>query len=196
MNERETNLYDEADKQQMLRLARDTLHFATETRQIPAIDLTMLRPALVHQAPCFVSLHRRGDGALRGCTGTLVARQPLALEIAEITLQTAFNDPRFMPVRSAEVPDLRIEISVLTPPAPLAFDGPDDLIERLGPAREGVTLKLNGRRATFLPQVWDAYPDPVIFLGLLSEKMGFATDAWRDPGLEVETYRAIVVEEA
>lgn len=195
MNDRVLDPYDDADKQQMLRLARETLETTTATRQLPAIDMTTLRPALLRAAACFVSLHRRVDGALRGCTGTLVARQPLALEIVEITVQTAFNDPRFMPVRAAEVPDLRIEISVLTPPKPLEFDGPNDLIEKLKPAREGVTLKLNGRRATFLPQVWESYPDPVIFLSLLSEKMGYGPDAWRDPALEVETYRAIVVEE-
>lgn len=189
------DLYDDADKQQMLRLARETLAHVTATRQAPDINLETARPALQRPAACFVSLHRRVDGALRGCTGTLLSRQPLALEIAEITVQTAFSDPRFMPVRSAEVPDLRIEISVLTPPEPLDFDGPDDLIEKLQPARDGVTLKLDGRRATFLPQVWESYPDPVIFLGLLSEKMGYGEEAWRDPSLEVETYRAIVIEE-
>jgi AmmeMemoRadiSam system protein A len=189
------DLYDDADKQQMLRLARETLQHVTATRQPPTIDLESMRPALRRPAACFVSFHRRVDGALRGCTGTLIARQPLALEIAEITVQTAFSDPRFMPVRSAEVPDLRIEISVLTPPEPLTFDGPDDLIARLKPLQDGVTLKLNGRRATFLPQVWESYPDPVIFLSLLSEKMGYDADAWRDPALEVETYRAIVIEE-
>lgn len=189
------DLYSDGDKRRMLALARETLELSTATRQTPPIDLETLPPALQRPAACFVSLHRRIDGALRGCTGTLVARRPLAVEIVEITVQTAFNDPRFMPVRAAEVPDLRIEISVLTPPEPLAFDTPDDLVAKLRPHIDGVTLRLDARRATFLPQVWDAYPDPVIFLGLLSEKMGFEPDAWRDPHLEVDTYQAIVVEE-
>lgn len=190
------SLYNSDDRRQILALARETLELSTSTRQTPPIDLDVLLPALRRPAACFVSLHRRVDGALRGCTGTLVARRPLAVEIVEITIQTAFNDPRFTPVRAAEVPDLRIEISVLTPPQPLAFDSPDDLIARLRPHIDGVTLRLNARRATFLPQVWDAYPDPVIFLGLLSEKMGYEPDAWRDPRLEVETYQAVVVEES
>jgi len=191
----EDSFYSDREKQQMLRLARTTLEVSAAIHQIPAIDLGALPSSLRRPAACFVSLHRRIDGALRGCTGTLAARRPLALEIAEITVQTAFNDPRFVPVRSAEVPDLRIEISVLTPPQPLAFAGPDDLAVKLRPHLDGVTLRLNGRRATFLPQVWDAYPDPAIFLGLLSEKMGCEPDAWRDPTLEVETYQAIVFEE-
>jgi AmmeMemoRadiSam system protein A len=142
-----------------------------------------------------VTLRYRDDGALRGCTGTLVARHPLALEVVTITVQTAFHDPRFYPVTAAEVPDLHIEISVLTPPQPLSFSDPDDLLARLRPCVDGVTLKLEGRRATFLPQVWDSYPDPRIFLSLLCEKMGRAPDAWCDPRLEVETYQAIVIEE-
>lgn len=189
------DLYSDSDKRQMLTLARDTLELSTATRQTPPVNLDMLPPALRRSAACFVSLHRRNDGALRGCTGTLVVRRPLAVEIVEITVQTAFNDPRFMPVRAAEVPDLRIEISVLTPPQPLEFDNPDDLVAKLRPHIDGVTLRLDARRATFLPQVWDAYPDPVIFLGLLSEKMGFEPDAWRDPRLEADTYQAIIVEE-
>jgi len=188
--------YTDSEKQLMLRLARETLELSTTARQVPEVDLESLPPSLQQPAACFVSLHRRDNGALRGCTGTLVPRRPLALEIVEITLQTAFNDPRFLPVTASEVPELRIEISVLTPPKPLTFDGPDDLVKKLRPGVDGVTLRLAGRRATFLPQVWHAYPDPELFLSLLSEKMGLGPDAWRDPDIQVETYEAIVFEEA
>ncbi|MEL7675229.1 MAG: AmmeMemoRadiSam system protein A, partial [Chloroflexota bacterium] len=130
-----------------------------------------------------------------GCTGTLVARRPLAEEVVITAGQTALHDPRFAPVAYLELPGLHVEISVLTPPQPLAFDGPDDLLSKLRPNVDGVTLHLDGRRATFLPQVWESAPEPDLFLALLSQKMGYAPEAWRSPDLQVETYQAVVIEE-
>jgi len=187
--------YTPQEKHLLLSLARETLQRVTNGQQPPTIDLAALPPALAEERACFVTLRRRGNGMLRGCTGTLVARHPLAEEVVNMTIQTAFYDPRFPPVQAYEVPELQIEISVLTPPQPLHFRDPDELVRKLRPGVDGVTLRLGHRRATFLPQVWESYPDPQVFLSLLSQKMGAAPDAWRDPRLQVETYQAIVFEE-
>lgn len=188
-------VYTPEEEHILLALARDTLRAVTRGHPPPPLDQDALPPALLEPRACFVTLRRRSDGALRGCTGTLVARRPLALEVVEMTQQTALNDPRFMPVTAPEVPGLHVEISVLSPPQPLQFDDPDDLLHKLHPGIDGVTLMLDDRRATFLPQVWESYPDPRLFLSLLSEKMGRSPDAWRDPQLQVETYQATVIEE-
>ncbi len=187
--------YTTEEQQTLLRLSRQTLERITHGEPLPRVDLAALPPKLREERACFVTLHRRADGALRGCTGTLVARRPLAEEVVYITEQTAFHDPRFPPVRADEVDGLRIEISVLTPPQPLDFDGPQDLVRKLRPGVDGVTLQLGYQRATFLPQVWESYPDPVVFLSLLAQKMGAPADAWRDPRVRVYTYQAIVFEE-
>ena len=187
--------YTPQEQDALLQLARQTLTAITAHANPPPVDLRELPPALAASRACFVTLRRRSDGSLRGCTGTLVARRPLAEEVVHITRQTAFNDPRFPPVAAHEVPGLHVEISILTPPEPLAFDDPEDLLHKLRPGVDGVTLHLDQRRATFLPQVWESYPDPRIFLSLLAEKMGYAHDAWRNPRIEVETYQAIVIEE-
>ncbi len=188
-------VYTPEEEHILLALARDTLRAVTRGHPPPPLDQDALPPALLEPRACFVTLRRRSDGALRGCTGTLVARRPLVLEVVEMTQQTALNDPRFMPVTAPEVPGLHVEISVLSPPQPLQFDNPDDLLHKLHPGIDGVTLMLDDRRATFLPQVWESYPDPRLFLSLLSEKMGRSPDAWRDPQLQVETYQATVIEE-
>ena len=179
----------------LLDLARSTLERVTRGQSPPGFDLDELPPALAEDRACFVTLRRRIDRALRGCTGTLIARHPLAQEVVSMTIQTAFSDPRFRPVSEDEVDGLHLEISVLTPPQPLAFDDSEDLLNKLHPGIDGVTLKLDNRRATFLPQVWESYPDPRVFLSLLCEKMGRAPDAWRSPRLEVETYEAVIFEE-
>lgn len=187
--------YTPAEQQTLIRLARLTLEEITAYRPAPDVALDTLPPALREPRACFVTLRRRADDALRGCTGTLVAQRPLAQEVVLTTVQTAFSDPRFPPLLAAELPEIRVEISVLTPSQPLAFDGPEDLLARLTPGIDGVTLRVHGRRATFLPQVWDAYPDPEVFLGLLCQKMGLPPDTWRSPDARVETYHAIVIEE-
>lgn len=189
------NPYPHDEQAHLLTLARRTLSLITTRHTPPKVDLANVPPRLVEELACFVTLRRRFDGSLRGCTGTLVARRPLVEEVVYMTEQTAFHDPRFNPVTVDEVDGLHIEISILTPPEPLAFDSPEDLLARLRPGIDGVTLQLDTRRATFLPQVWETYPDPQVFLSLLSQKMGHARDAWRDPDLVVHTYQAIVIEE-
>jgi AmmeMemoRadiSam system protein A len=180
----------------LLQLARQTLEAVTAGQDAPDLDYNELSPRLCEERACFVTMRRRFDGALRGCTGTLVARRPLALEVIETTIQTAFYDPRFRPVLASEVPGLHLEISILTPPIRLEFTDPDDLLTKLRPGIDGVTLMLDARRATFLPQVWESYPDPRIFLSLLCEKMGSPPDAWKNPRLKVERYQAVIMEEA
>lgn len=191
-----TDCYSPEAQTTLLNIARQTLLAITSGRHVPPVDLACLPPELGEERACFVTLRMRSDGLLRGCTGTLVARRPLAVEVAEMTIQTAFYDPRFHPVQAYEVPDIHIEISILTPPQPVEFSDPDDLLNKLRPGIDGVTLMLDYHRATFLPQVWESYPDPRIFLSLLSEKMGCKADAWRDPHLRVERYEAIIVEES
>ncbi|MBN1563163.1 MAG: AmmeMemoRadiSam system protein A [Anaerolineae bacterium] len=190
-----TETYTPDEQTLLLTTARHTLEAITSGQDVPLVDVTELPDAVTAERACFVTLRRHEDGSLRGCTGTLTARRPLIQEVIQMTIQTARHDPRFYPVEAHEVEGLHLEISVLTPPEPLAFAGPDDLLDKLRPGIDGVTLNLGTRRATFLPQVWDSYPDPVVFLSLLSDKMG-RPNAWRDPQVEVQTYQAVIIEEA
>jgi len=51
-------------------------------------------------------------------------------------------------------------------------------LARLRPRVDGVILSYGGRRATFLPQVWDALPDPERFMAQLKMKAGLPPDFW------------------
>jgi AmmeMemoRadiSam system protein A len=157
-------------------------------------DLQTVPPVLREPRACFVTLHtRRGD--LRGCTGTLVARQPLAHEVSQIAVQTAFYDPRFPPVQAHELSGLVIEVSILTPPVELRFERPEQIPRLLRPHVDGVVLTVGARRATFLPQVWERAPDPQEFLDLLCYKMGAPPGSWRHGDVHVDIYQTIIVEE-
>jgi AmmeMemoRadiSam system protein B/AmmeMemoRadiSam system protein A len=126
----------------------------------------------------FVTLRR--DGELRGCIGTLVAHRPLLDDVRHNACAAAFDDPRFPPLRVREFDSTRVEVSLLDTPVPLAFDGEDDLLAQLRPLADGLILEFGARRATFLPQVWEALPSAREFLAQLKAKAGLARDFWSD----------------
>ncbi|MBN1964955.1 MAG: AmmeMemoRadiSam system protein A [Anaerolineae bacterium] len=186
--------YTPQEQAMLLRIAREALETATAGLPLSLPDLETLPPALRAERACFVTLHTT-DGALRGCTGVLVARQPLAHEVARTAVQTAFNDPRFPALQHSELPRTLIELSLLTPPEPLPFTRSDDLLHLLRPHVDGVIMSIGARRATFLPQVWERVSEPEDFLALLCQKMGLPPGAWRRGGVQVFTYHTVVIEE-
>ena len=101
----------------------------------------------------------------------------------------AIEDPRFPPVRPEELKDIEIEISVLSVPKPLRFTSPDDLLAKLRPGIDGVVLRVEGREATYLPQVWEQLPDRRQFMSELAQKAGLPADAWTQPDASVLTYQ-------
>jgi MEMO1 family protein len=76
---------------------------------------------------------------------------------------------------------LQIEVSLLEPAEPLpAARTRADALGQLRPHVDGVILEWRGRRATFLPQVWQQLPEPADFLGALSRKAGLGGDFWAE----------------
>ncbi len=177
------------EREALLHLARAAVEATAAGKSLPTVDLSALPPALAERGACFVTLRWRDTGELRGCTGVLVAQGPLAREIVKTAAQSARRDPRFCPVVSQEVPNLEIEISILTPPVRLDVPDPAELPRLIRPGVHGVTLYRRPYRATFLPQVWRSIPDPEEFLDMLSHKMGLQKGDWRIPGIEVEVYQ-------
>lgn len=177
----------DADKRELLRLAREAIGAAVREKPLPPVDAARLAPALRQMGTCFVTLTASGE--LRGCIGGLHALDPLYEDVRQHALQAALRDYRFPPVTPDEVPSLDIEISVLTEPQPLDYGSPEDLLHRLRPEVDGVIISQGHRRATFLPQVWERVPDPELFLSMLCEKMGAPPDTWRRTQLDVQTYQ-------
>lgn len=136
----------------------------------------------------FVTLHKHGN--LRGCIGEIVPRREIWKVVREQAVNAAFNDPRFPALTAEEFDAIDIEISMLTPPKPVA-SWRDIVI-----GRHGVVLSKGGRSAVFLPQVapeqgWGIEET----LTHLAMKAGLAPDAWRS-GAEFLVFEAQITHEA
>jgi len=118
----------------------------------------------------FVTLNL--NGKLRGCIGSLIAHRSLFEDIIHNAKAAAFSDLRFDRLSLQEFKSIEIEISILTPFKELVYKDLDDLKQKLIPLKHGVILELDGKRATFLPQVWEQLPTFDAFLSQLCKKAG------------------------
>lgn len=175
------------EQQILLEIARKTLESKVMGRELPEIDLESLPGVLREPGASFVTLTKKG--ALRGCIGALKATKPLVMDVQDHAIAAAFHDYRFPNVELVELPDIRIEISWLTPPESLEYNTPQELLNKIQPGKDGVIIEDGVRRATFLPQVWEQLPDTERFLSRLCVKMNASPTAWKEKKLKVSTYR-------
>lgn len=129
-----------------------------------------LPPVWRSPRPVFVTL-RSNHGELRGCVGQLKPAYPsLVEEVAHCARSAASHDPRFDPVRSEELPGLKIEVSVL--------DEPEDVssADQLDPERYGVLVRSESRLGVLLPEV-DGVETAEQQLAIARRKAGIAPDS-------------------
>ena len=155
------------------------------------------QPWLDAPAATFVTLTRNGE--LRGCIGSLQAHRPLREDVRTNALAAAFRDPRFPPLSLKEWHDVRVEVSLLSPPELLPVTSEEEAWQKLRPQVDGVILEYGPYRSTFLPQVWAQLPEPDRFLAHLKRKAGlpwhfwapevrlfrYTVDKWKEPDEEI-----------
>ena len=179
----------------LLALARETVRLALTSRKRPVVDRECITPYLARPLACFVTLHTRQGKRLRGCMGMFVPHKPLYQNVISRALAAAFGDPRFPAVKLSELKELELEVSILTPPKPLANKSPGDLLQKLVPLRDGVLLRSRFGSSTYLPQVWKQLPDKRYFLSRLCLKHGAPARCWKQATTSIKTYRAIIFSE-
>jgi AmmeMemoRadiSam system protein A len=178
----------------LLELARKTITSVVNGEKMPEVDAAGLSENLRASRACFVTLTKNND--LRGCIGSILPEEPLYQAVPSRARAAALEDPRFPPVRSEELKDIQIEISVLTIPRRLDFKSPDDLVQKLRPNVDGVVLIMGSRQATFLPQVWEQIPDKNDFLNHLAQKAGANASAWQQESTSVLIYQVEAFKES
>jgi AmmeMemoRadiSam system protein A len=181
--------YTAEQKKFLLELVRNTIKDKLEG--VSEFSTTTDAPEwLKIKQSCFVTLHTK-DGQLRGCIGNMVAFEPLYDNIIHNAINSAFKDPRFMPLSSMkEFDGLKIEISILTPMIKV------NSYKEIIPGKHGIHLTYNGYSSVFLPQVapeqgWTLEET----LTHLSMKAGLNPDTWKLPEAKFEIFEAITVRE-
>lgn len=175
------DLLNADDRRQLLDLARRALE-ARVRRIPPPIAECGGRLAVRHAA--FVSIHYRGD--LRGCLGHLALDTPLGQTIVHLAGVVADSDPRFSAVLLNELPDLQVEISVLTSPREI------EAVTEIEVGRHGLIVEDGRRKGLLLPQVavehlWTRET----FLEHTCLKAGLPRNAWQH-GARVLVFEAQV----
>lgn len=111
----------------------------------PAPDFDVQDPVLKQPRGAFVTL--KHNGRLKGCIGSFFPEGPLHETVKEMALSAASRDLRFRPVTSKDLPDISVEISVLTP-LKLIHD-PEEIVV----GRDGLLIERGGQSGVLLPQV-------------------------------------------
>lgn len=135
----------------------------------------------------FVTLRRKGR--LRGCMGSF-SPDPDIVRAIQSTAVSAARDPRFeaCPIRSAELAEISIEISILSRPQPTD----DPLSLEIG--THGILIENPRGRGCFLPQVatefgWTA---DELLRRCCRDKAQLEPDAWKDQDTKVSLFSAEV----
>ena len=177
----------EEDKVILLVAARESIKTAFSESLPPTLDYNQF-PNLKLKYGAFVTLRINND--LRGCIGYIYTKIPLFKTVCDAARQSAFDDPRFLPLSSVELNKVNIEISVLS--IPVHINGYDDI--KLG--LHGLLLEEGANKSVLLPQV--ATENKIgldEFLSILCEKAGLHSQSWKTKMLNLKSFEAQVFSE-
>jgi len=181
------SLLNDQQKKELLSLARNTIVSQIKTGR--ALKVEVDDPALKEVMGVFVTIHKAGQ--LRGCIGNIIGTEPLYIGVRDMAIAASTQDPRFPALEEAELADIDIEISVLSPLKKIT--NPDKIV--LGV--HGVLVKQGFRSGVYLPQVatetgWDKSE---FMDSLCAHKAGISADAWRKGECEIYIFSAEVIGE-
>jgi hypothetical protein len=174
------------DKVFLLKLARSVIE--AECRGNKVTIAPPPSPIMREPRGAFVTLKKAGQ--LRGCIGYIEAVKPLAATIEEMAKAAAFSDWRFNPVRTEEIADIEIEISVLSRLSEVR--DPSTVVV----GTHGLIVSRGSNRGVLLPQVPTEWGwDREMFLAQTCAKAGLQANAWKEKGTKIESFTADVFSE-
>jgi len=181
-----TNL-NKIEQAELLKVAQTTLEQYLVDQTTPTVGVQ--NPFLEKPLGAFVTL--RKDEKLRGCIGRFEPNQPLWQIVQQMAIAAATEDRRFSPVTATELPQIKIEISVLSPRRRIKSAAEIEI------GKHGVYLQKGNRSGVFLPQVaaennWDK---EMLLKQLCISKAGLPPGCHTDPATELYTFTAQVFEE-
>jgi uncharacterized protein len=170
------------EKKLLLEIAREAITSYVQNGTIP--DREVQNDNLQVQQGCFVCI--KINGMLRGCIGNFLSDKPLYKLVQEMAVSAATRDPRFYPMKTDDLKEFDLEISVISPLHKIST------IEEIEVGVHGLYLEKNFSRGVLLPQVAVEYGwDRDTFLGQTSIKAGLGKDDWQE-GTDIYTFSALV----
>jgi AmmeMemoRadiSam system protein A len=175
-----------AERRRLLEVARKAIVAAVAAERVP--DLYTAPGGVVRRCGVFVTI--RTGGVLRGCIGKPESPFPLEQTVARCAALAALDDPRFPALRSDEIPEVEIEISILSAPVTLTS-------VQIEVGTHGLTVSAGEHRGLLLPQVAREFGwTRERFLSETCRKAGLSPEAWRDPQTKIEGFTAEVFSES
>jgi len=172
---------NEEEKKTLHQIAKTVIENKARGKTVP--DFKVESPVLKENRGAFVTIHKRGQ--LRGCIGYIEGRGPLHKTIEEMAEAAAFRDPRFTPVKEKELPELELEISVLTPLKKIKD------VDEVQVGKHGIYIKKGWYSGLLLPQVATEYGwDRQAFLEHTCQKAGLPSNAWKEKDTEIYIFSA------
>jgi len=157
--------------------------------QPPLREPTDIPPLCQQRLACFVTLHTL-NAQLRGCVGALEAHEPLWRQAEQMAVAAAARDPRFDPLRPAELDDIVVEVAALSPRASAR---PQDVVV----GRHGLWIESGVHRGVLLPQAAQTYGwGRETFLSEACARAGLDREAWRSGKVSIEVFTADVFTES
>jgi hypothetical protein len=170
------------EKNLLLEIAREAIVSYVQNGTIPECEVQ--NSNLQVQQGCFVCI--KINGMLRGCIGNFLSDKPLYKLVQEMAVSAATRDPRFYPLKTDDLKDFDLEISVISPLHKI------NSIEEIEVGKHGLYLEKNFSRGVLLPQVAVEYGwDRDTFLSQTSIKAGLGKDDWQE-GTDIYTFSALV----
>jgi AmmeMemoRadiSam system protein B/AmmeMemoRadiSam system protein A len=171
----------EEEKKTLHHIAKTVIENKAKGKAVP--ELKVESPTLKENRGAFVTIHKKGQ--LRGCIGYIEGHGPLHKTIEEMAEAAAFRDPRFSPVKEKELPELELEISVLTPLKRI------NDVNEIQVGKHGIYMKKGWFSGLLLPQVATEYGwDRQTFLEHTCQKAGLPSNAWKEKDTEIYIFSA------
>lgn len=177
----------------LVKIARESIK--TYLNEMKVLDIPEDTPkALKEKRGAFVTLYKGGD--LRGCIGYPEPTKILVKAVIEVAISAATQDPRFPPVTTDELEDIKVEVSVLTKPQPIPAKKPTEYPKKIKIGEDGLIVESGFYRGLLLPQVplewrWDVYE----FLSNTCMKAGLSPYCWLDEGIKIYKFKSQIFDE-
>ncbi len=171
-------MFSDEEGIQAVRAARGIIDAHVHGRGPPVVELP---DSFDGPGGVFTTIKTHPSDRLRGCIGIPEPIMSLRDALLRSAMSAATEDPRFPRMTPAELDEVVVEVTLLTPPEFIEVDRPEELLDKVTVGVHGLIAVRGGIRGLLLPQVpveqgWDAEE----FLRHTCWKAGLPMEAWKD----------------